>query len=65
MNSSCFFHVGQLDKPTILVRSVFAFILLVWDTCEQINTRKIQKSLLLTIAKEKEKEKEQEKKTFI
>jgi hypothetical protein len=34
---------------------VFAFILLVWDTCEQANTRKIQKSLLLKVAKKKKK----------
>jgi hypothetical protein len=34
--------VGQPAKSTILVKGVyvFAFILLVWDTCELANTKK-------------------------
>lgn len=30
---------------------VFVFILLVWDICEQANTKKIQQNLQLIVAK--------------
>jgi hypothetical protein len=50
-----FLYVGCRKFLSFCERYIFAFILLKCNICEQANTRKIQKNLLLTIAKKKKK----------
>jgi hypothetical protein len=50
-----FLYVGCKKFLSFCDGCIFAFILLKCNICEQANTRKIQKNLLLTIAKKKRK----------